>query len=315
MIRSLAALMLLVAPLSAREYPWSGLISPELMTDAVSPDTVLDEIPCDWRPVLSPIVESLVSDCKNARDAVLTVSSQLSRKTGVYYSPERRKHNMNALEALAEKKVSCTGQSILLVCALRSIGIPARAVGVMTWNHIRGNHTWAEAWFDGEWHMIEFNEQDFNTPWVMENIGMLNINHPHQRIMAATPSGHHVWGMSSTDSPVPAEDVTERYTRIAGNWYQRNGLSKRYQRLLIDVHPRSQNGYSVELLDENFRILESSNLPDLQDDIRYMTRLHLPRLGQYFLRINGNKRPIPISATDQPVRIIRLNHQQISSDS
>ena len=315
MKRFFATLVILANGLFAGEYPWSNAAPVEVIQASVTPNQVLDEVPCNWRPVLTPIVDSMVTGCRTAKEAVLTISSQLSKKTGVFYSPERSKHNMNVLEALAEKKVSCTGQSILLVCALRAIDIPARAVGIRTWNHIRGNHTWAEAWFEGEWHMIEFNERDFNTPWVIENVGMLNTSNPNQRILAATPEGKRIWGMSSFACPVLAEDVTERYTRIARSWYQNNGLSDQHQRLLLDIVPRIEHGYPVELLDENHSIVAHSILPSKQDDMRYMTSFHLPRQGLFFLRVNGSNRVIPISATDQPVRIIRLSHLQIPSES
>ena len=88
--------------------------------------------------------------------------------------------------SLQSGKVSCTGQSILLVCALRSVGIPARMAGVLTWNHVRGNHNWVEAWCDGEWKMLEYNEKDFNTPWVMSAISMLDPRKPENAIYATS---------------------------------------------------------------------------------------------------------------------------------
>jgi transglutaminase-like putative cysteine protease len=43
---------------------------------------------------------------------------------------------------------SCTGLAILLICALRSVGIPARLVGTPAWhgNVDEGNHSWVEVY-------------------------------------------------------------------------------------------------------------------------------------------------------------------------
>ena len=302
-----AVLFLMLAPLQAGDYPWSDAVPAEIAAASIIPDTVLDEIPCDWRPELTPLIKPLVKGCTTAREAVLAISTGLGNATGAYYSRERSKHNMNVLETLREKKISCTGQSILLVCALRSVGIPARAAGVLTWNHIPGNHTWAEAWFDGSWHMIEMGERDFNTPWVMENIGMLDVNSPQQRIMAATPSGNERWGMSTGSQPVQAEDVTRRYATLALKWYQQNGLSSDFQKLMVDIQPRSLQPIRLMLLDEKHNTIETAYLPTARQDMRYLTRMQLPRTGGlYFLKIQGSAQLLPISATPQPVQIIRL---------
>ena len=306
-MKALLISCLLILPLWGADFPWSSQAPADIAAASLHQDTVLDEIPCNWRPKLTSIAAPLVQDCSAAREAALRIASELSRVTGVYYSPMRRKHNMNALEALAEKKVSCTGQSILLVCALRSVGIPARAVGVFTWNHIRGNHTWAEAWFDGAWHMIEFNERDFNTPWVLDNIGMLDSTHPAQRIMAATPHGNAQWAPPSPlFAPLPAEDVTERYRELALRWYQQNGQDASMQRLLLDISPRSSTGHIAELLDASGKTIDSARLPTTSDDVRYMARLSLPRKGQFTLHIKGAGKRYPVTASESAVQILQL---------
>ncbi len=307
-----AALFLILAPLQAVEYPWSGTAPADIAAASLSPDTVVDEIPCNWRPALTPLVAPLVKDCTTAREAVLAISTGIGKATGAYYSRERSKHNMNVLETLREKKISCTGQSILLVCALRSVGIPARAVGVHTWNHIEGNHTWAEAWFDGSWHMIEMGERDFNTPWVMEYIGMLNPRHPFQRILAASPSGKSTWwpkklADSGNLTNFAAEDVTERYMQLARRWYATAGIPENTQRILIDLQPRPEIAPAVEIINENGEVISSGQLPTSRHDMRYMTRLTMPRTGNHYLRLTGSAERTPIRQTAAPAQILRVN--------
>lgn len=307
-----AVLFLMLAPLQAGDYPWSDAVPAEIAAASIIPDTVLDEIPCDWRPALTPLVAPLVKDCTTAREAVLAISTGIGKATGAYYSRERSKHNMNVLETLREKKISCTGQSILLVCALRSVGIPARAVGVHTWNHIEGNHTWAEAWFDGAWHMIEMGERDFNTPWVMEYIGMLNPRHPFQRILAASPSGKSTWWPKklANDGKLTnfaAEDVTERYMQLARRWYATAGIPENTQRILIDLQPRPEIAPAVEIINENGEVISSGQLPTSRHDMRYMTRLTMPRTGNHYLRLTGSAERTPIRQTAAPAQILRVN--------
>lgn len=300
-------LLVSTLPLLGAAFPWSHEAPAPLRAESVTPDRVADELPCDWRPVLTPMAEQLVRDCGNAREAVLRLASELPRATGVFYSPERSKHNMNVREALEEKKVSCTGQSILLVCALRAVGIPARMVGVLTWNHIRGNHSWVEAWFDGDWHMIEYNERDFNTPWVMENIGMLDPQEESQRIQALTPSGEAPFLPSfvMTHTLLPATDVSERYARLAEAYYCKSGADPTSQRLMVDRCERDAVAHPVRVENEAGEIISEDTLPTMQDDVRRFAILSLPREGRYFLRIGESTERRPLQCTPAPVQILR----------
>lgn len=302
--------LLAACVLPAAAFPWSGAAPAELVREAVEPDTVAHETPCDWRPVITPMAEDIVRDCGSAREAVLALATKLPEVSGVYYSVDRRKPSMNALEALAEKKVSCTGQSIFLICALRSVGIPARMVGLLTWNHVLGNHTWAEAWFDGEWHMIEYNEHDFNTPWVMENIGMLDPQELSQRIQALTPAGDEPYLTAYVQEKrmLPAVNVSARYAQLAQEWYARSGTSSAGQRLMVDCEQRPENALSVRIETESGECVSADSLPTRQDDMRRFARLTLPRDSEtrYFLRIGDKEERLPLHCTPAPVQILRV---------
>ena len=282
------------------------MIPESVKNTALLPDWVFCETPCDWRAQVGAIFRPVARDCRSARETVLKIASGMTELTGVYYTMERRKPAMNALESLSEKKVSCTGQSILLVCALRSVGIPARVVWVMTWNHVPGNHTWVEAWVDGAWQMIEFNEKDFNTPWVMESIGMLDPNLSEQRVYAV--GGGQVDKRlplsSSVASSLQIEDVTERYMQLARLWYMEKGFREDCQRVMVDIHPRTDKSELVEILDEYGKMVSCALLPGNRDDVRKFASLILPRSGKFTLRSPLGKQVLV--ATAQPVRIIRL---------
>ena len=293
------------------EFPWSHAVPPQLAAASVDPDQVFTEAPCNWRPAITPLAQDLVKDCRTAREAVLTMAAKLPAATGVYYTTDRRKANMNALEALAEKKVSCTGQSILLACALRAVGIPARVCGLLTWHHIQGNHTWTEAWFDGEWHMIEFNEKDFNSAWVMSYIGMLDPAVPFEHIKAVTPDGKDTFYPPLIAAqiglpPTAAEDVTERYMELSRRWHEKNGQPANVQRLLVDVQPRTAEPRTIILLAADGTEIDRGTLPLVSDDANKLTTLNLPRTGQCYLQLPGSPDKLPVQATQNAVQMLRL---------
>ena len=308
----LVGLMLALSVVMAGEFPWSDAPSAELKAASVEPDRVFTEEPCDWRPVITPMCKEIVKDCKTAREAVLALSTQLPKATGVYYTTERRRADMNALEALAEKKVSCTGQSILLVCALRSVGIPARVCGLLSWHHIQGNHTWAEAWFDGEWHMIEYNEKDFNSAWVMSYIGMLDPDrNALERIKAATPGGRDFFyppmlARQIGKEPVASEDVTARYLKLSRAWHEQKGQPANVQRLMVNITPRTEEALPIMLLDESGKEVDKATLPTLKDDANKFAELNLPREGNFFLQVAGAGQRLPIRANENAVQMISL---------
>ncbi len=286
---------------------WGEAVPAHIAASSLDAERVLDEEPCDWRPMLAPMFRPVVADCATAREATLRIAANIGSLTGAYYSMERSKPCMNALEALEQKKVSCTGQSILLACALRSVGIPARAVGVASWNHVRGNHTWVEAWFEGSWHMIEANEKNINTPWVMEAVGMLNPEHPAQRVLAVQAGGLHrfptVW---NPQSAIEAEDVTARYQKLARQWYEKNGVPAGCQKLMVDISPRYPLPRAVLLETAEGKELARAMLPTPQDDVRRYATLLLPLRGEYYLRAEGEQERRPVRATENAVQLLRL---------
>ncbi len=283
---------------------WGEEIPAEIVSSALDAELVLDEAPCDWRAILAPIFRPAVKDCRSAREATLHIARNLGAVTGVSYSTERSHPSMNAREALEQKKVSCTGNSILLVCALRSVGIPARIVGVASWRHVRGNHTWVEAWFEGEWHMVEANEEDFNTPWVLESIGMLT---PQQRVLAVQAGGiirfPTPW---NPQARVAAEDVTVRYQELARQWYARNGVPTDCQKLMVELQPRPLFPRAILLEDEAGRVIDRDFLPTPQDDVRRFASLLCPRGVTCYLRVEGTEKRSPVQAEGPAARVIQL---------
>ncbi len=299
---------------STARFPWSEQIPDHIRDQYIDTDQFIDEPRSEWRDKLKKLITPIVRDTHTARDAALRVSSQIKQLTGVDYSTDRRHPSMSPLETLESKKATCTGLSILYAAALRSVDIPARLVGVRSWNHTAGNHTWTEVWVDGGWQMLELGEKSFNTPWVMEAIGMLDPSKPQQRVLAITslkrpaeseqPYFQIPW--NRFNKSLKAEDVSQRYIKLARAWYQKQGLDANTQRLLINISPRQAEPSSMQLVDESGSVIDSGKLPSLTDDMRKMLTLKLPRdksKSYYLVFPNGEK--LKVEPTDSPTQVLR----------
>lgn len=113
---------------------------------------------------------------------------------------------------------SCTGEAILLVNALRAVGVPARMVGTPCWNDgVGGNHDWVEVWFDNAWSFTEPENTSFNNTWFYPYPAKYAVPGYQYGIFAASyvyqPGYTHfpmTW--APNDPTCHGIDVTESYT-------------------------------------------------------------------------------------------------------
>ena len=112
---------------------------------------------------------------------------------------------------------TCTGLSIMLVEACRSVGVPARLAGIASWPGRGGNHTWVEVWDNG-WHFVGAAEPDdkgLDHAWFVGDASKAIKGSSKNAIYAVTyrTTGDFfplVWAPSAK---MPGEDVTDRYSR------------------------------------------------------------------------------------------------------
>ena len=191
--------------------PW-GVNDPALFREYIAPLTSLGETPVDWLPVLRPIAQELTAGAKTPLEAAMRLNRDLWKRVGVIYSTKRDKPNQDPLHSMRIGMASCSGLSILLVDACRSVGIPARVVGCR-WRNKPGNHTWVEVWSDGAWYPLgAFEDCPPDKLWFLADAAEATDDDPRYAIYAAraTPDAagtvFYGWG-------VPAERVTDRYIR------------------------------------------------------------------------------------------------------
>jgi len=139
-----------------RSNPWAADVPWSVWRDAVLPFASVNEARSDWRRLFRQALAPLVKGAASRRVAVEEVNSKLwsllrpdspivfkSQQTPLIYDP---------MSTIAYGFASCTGISIVLIDALRSVGVPARLVGTPAWNgdEQAGNHNWVEVWLGGE---------------------------------------------------------------------------------------------------------------------------------------------------------------------
>lgn len=196
-------------------FSWAASIPDELFYNDVLPYAVVDETRENWRKLFYDFFSVRVADCKDICSAIKRINKNINEIVKVEYDTRREKTNQSPSESMRQNMASCTGLSILLVDAFRSVGIPARFAGVASWYDDRGNHSWVEVWLNGEWHITEFYmPEELNNPWFLANSGMARHDERKYAVYATSykPTGEYfpmVWNENSKQ--IHAINVSGRY--------------------------------------------------------------------------------------------------------
>ncbi len=201
--------------------PWREMVPREIFLDAILPYASISERRDAWRDPIRELAAPIASGASTPAEAAIRLNQQIFSKTGVKYSTKRRRADQSSAESIEQGLASCSGLSILLIDACRSVGVPARFVGVPLWTDGSGNHSWVEIW-DGERSRFtgaaEPTGDRLDEAWFTERA----------RTAIAGDPRHGIYAVSWGDSPLPfpmsfdgkpspsrAIDVTERYLASA----------------------------------------------------------------------------------------------------
>jgi hypothetical protein len=198
------------------EMPWAKNIPEEVFFNNVLPYANVNESRDPWRKELYDLSKPIVKDCKTPAEAAQKLNSTLFEKLKVKYSTERKKADQSPLESMETGKASCTGLSILLSDACRSVCVPTRIVGTPLWANKRGNHTWVEIW-DKRWRFTGACEPDpagLDRGWFVGDAAQAKKDVREHAIYASSFKKTDtvfplVWAPGRKD--VYAENVTDRY--------------------------------------------------------------------------------------------------------
>ena len=205
-----------------RETPWGKDIPEGIFFNNVLAYANVDEKRDPWRKELYELCMPIVKDCKTPSEAVQKINTELFPILKLRYAPQKRDPNLSPKEAMAQGTASCTGLSIVLSDACRSVCVPARLAGTANWWDKRGNHAWVEIW-DKDWHFTgacEPDKQGLDRGWFVGDAAKARKDSLEHAIYAASfeKTGQHfplVWDRKKTT--VPGENVTDRYTKNAAS--------------------------------------------------------------------------------------------------
>jgi len=196
--------------------PWDLEIPEEIFLDAVLPYASINEKRDRWRADFRKRFLPLVEDTDSPSMAAARLNQKVFGLVGVKYSTKRPKADQSPYESMESGLASCTGLSVILVDACRSVGIPARFVGTPLWSDGSGNHSWVEIWDDG-WHFTGAAEptgDELDRAWFTGRASGASREDPRNAVYAVTWNESPltfpmVW--APNNSTVGATDVTDRY--------------------------------------------------------------------------------------------------------
>lgn len=208
---------LLLAEEAMDAAPWRTKVPREIYLNDILPYASVNERRDNWRRLLREKCAPLVADCQTPGEAAQRLNQKLFKLVNVKYSTQRKRADQSPLESMESGLATCTGLSILLVDACRSVGVPARVVGTPMWSNLRGNHTWVEVWDDG-WQFTGAAEPDpkgLNCGWFRHDASQAKKDNPRHAIYASSfaqtgLSFPLVWARDV--NWVAAVNVTDHYT-------------------------------------------------------------------------------------------------------
>ena len=130
--------------------PWNRQLPEDLFVHFVLYPRVnnetLEPVRGFFRERLWPRVQGM-----NQREAVLCCNRWCCEQVSYQASDGRTEGPMTAYRS---GKGRCGEESTFAVCALRSLGFPARQIYAPWWSHCDDNHAWVEVYVDGTWHFM-----------------------------------------------------------------------------------------------------------------------------------------------------------------
>ena len=251
--------------------PWATALPPELISQYVRSATGLDEAADNEVTRLRVIkcARESVAECATASDSAAifrAVNEALFERLGVRYDPKTtRVPNQHPSESLLLGAATCTGLSLLLLMAMRGLGIPARIAGTPGWGTAEaevgraglsfegGNHNWVEAFVsesDGDaptedggiavwqWRYLGASEASpLDSTWFTERLLTSSQSRGATRVWASRAGGGAdtplstavffplVWQQDST--AVPAVERTGYYSQPTRACICTAGISRR----------------------------------------------------------------------------------------
>lgn len=309
------------------EFSWCRELPEEIFLNEVLPYYVVDEVRDEWRGSLYALVKPVVTGASSLREAAEAVNRAITDLTGVSYNTLREKTNQSPRESMRQGMASCTGLSILLVDALRAVGVPARFVGTASWHDNRGNHSWTEVWFEGQWWVTEYLFPGaFGDAWFMADAGKAQADSRNYAVYATAfgTSGDWfpmVWALEE-ESPSPdwskapqqiaAVNVTENYRSASASATDERLAAGSHVWLTLQMwRDRAHASHSGDRVAANVDLFTAEGVQvgggrtaDVQQDMNDGLRILVPKNKAYEVRYTNGvdctlKIPVLVEESDK----------------
>lgn len=197
------------------EIPWGHDIPKDIFLNDILPYATLNERRDMWRDDFHQRFIKIARESKTIDEAVKALNIYVFSTLQVSYNATKRpKPDQSPYDSTQAHYASCTGLSILLTDALRSVGIPARIAAIAMWPDESGNHTWVEIW-DGQWHYIGASEPTpFDHTWFTIKASQANEHYPIYASSFKKTNQSFPMRWAPDLKFVPAVDVTQKYARL-----------------------------------------------------------------------------------------------------
>ena len=291
------------------ESSWKAKIPKDIFLNNVLPYATINERRDRWRKDFHDKFRPLIKDIQTPGLAATKLNQNISKLTKVKYSTKRAKADQSPYESMESGLASCTGLSVLLVDACRSVGIPARVVGTPLWTNKSGNHSWVEIWDNG-WHFTgacEATGDSLDRGWFVGRAATAKRDELIHAIYAVsykrTPQFFPmVW--AADNRSVHAVNVTDRYTR------KKEPLPEGVVIVMFRAVAESTGDRQVttiKLTDQAGEVIFSGKTKDERFDANDHIEVRL-RLGQQYQVTFGNgptgtTQPLKVSKGDQLVTL------------
>ena len=265
-----------------KDSEWASKVPKDIFLNDVLPYASINERRDRWRKDFYSRFSPLVKKCKSLEEAAQILNKEMWKMINVrYHARKRPKPDQSPYESIDAGFASCTGLSVLLIDACRSVGVPARFVGTPMWAKKRGNHSWVEVWNGEGWKFTgacEYSSAGLGHAWFKGDASKAIKDDPKHAIYASS------WKKTDTKFPliwdlginyVSAKNVTDNYTE------------KTEKRVFIQIF-KQKGGSRVAAQVEVWRKGEKitgGKTRDEKNDTNDMLALSLEKGSDYELKI------------------------------
>ena len=272
------------------EAAWSSSISKDIFLNNILPYSNVTETRESWRKDFYERFQAIVKDSQTPGEAAVKLNQEIFKLTNVKYSTARKRPDQSPSESIDSGLASCSGLSVMLIDACRSVGIPARFVGTPMWSNKSGNHSWVEVW-NGGWHFTGACEpagDELDRGWFLGRAAQADRNSRLHAIYAVSyrPTKQRFpLGWAPEKDWVWAVNVTDRYTQM------KEELPAGIGRVMLGAV--DNNGVrlsaAIEIRDTEGNLVYEGNTNDIRFDTNDHLNVKLKLSEQYEILVHHDE--------------------------